>query len=160
MESGGVPPLPPAMTRSASSPTIFSTSTPLNVPTTGTSDASGGKSAMSSTLPTTRSPAPILNRISVVAGVRLTTFSGGLGSSTAVPSSSVSVSGNDAPTDGVALAAGPTEPVASGGIVGRCEAELEQAEVATTTAKANVARTDRERRVANTTGSVSGREWQ
>jgi hypothetical protein len=37
---------------------------------------------------------------------------------------------------------------------------MEQAEVATTTAKANVARTDRERRVANTTGSVSGREWE
>src|ERR687890_488040 len=127
MESGGVPPLPPAITRSASSPTIFSTSTPLNVPTTGTPDASGGKFATSSTLPTTRSPTPSSNRISVVAGVRLTIFFGAAASSSVVPSSSVRVAGNGATAEaeaaadggGVDVAAGRRGPVASGGGVPR-----------------------------------------
>src|SRR5215207_7663861 len=58
---------------------------------------------MSSTLPTTRSPAPRANRISVSAGVRDTIRCGSAGSVTAVPSSSVSVNGYVAATDGTAI---------------------------------------------------------
>jgi hypothetical protein len=88
-----VPPLLPAMTRSGARLTIFSTSMPLNVPTTGTVDASAGKFAMSSTFPTTLSPAPMAKRISVSAGVNETTFAGSAGSVTATPSSPARVIG-------------------------------------------------------------------
>src|SRR5215212_552486 len=128
--SGGVPLLPPAMTRSVPNPTIFSTSTPSNRPTTGTLSASGGYFAGSSTLPTTRSPAPIAKRTSVSAGVSDTILSGSPASVTTVPSSSVREIGNDglgaiddwAEGAPVAVAAGNSEPVASGGVVGRADA--------------------------------------
>src|SRR2546423_11705201 len=64
-----------------------------------------------------RSAAPSLNRISVVAGVRDTTFVGSAGTVTLVPSSSVSVSGNDG--TGVPVTTGAVDAVASGGIVVR-----------------------------------------
>ena len=88
-----VRPTPAEMTRSGSSATICSMSTPSNLATIGTSAASGGKLATSSTLPTTRSPAPIVNRISVVAGVSETIFWGSAAIVTSVPSSSVRVTG-------------------------------------------------------------------
>src|SRR5262245_61207743 len=65
---------------------------------------------MSSTLPTTRSPAPSANRISVSAGVRDTIFCGSAGRVSSVPSSSVRVIGNAA----AAEAEGATDPGATG----------------------------------------------
>src|SRR4051812_1992949 len=118
------------MTRSEPNPTIFSTSTPSNRPTTGTLSASGGYLAGSSTLPTRLSPAPIAKRTSVSAGVSDTILSGAPASVTTVPSSSVREIGYDGlgAIDGwadramVAVAAGNSEPVASGGVVGRGDA--------------------------------------
>src|SRR6185369_1240674 len=55
--------------------------------------ASSGKLATSSTLPTTREPTPSANRVSVVAGVSETIFRGSDWIVTAVPSSSVTVTG-------------------------------------------------------------------
>src|SRR4051794_31685200 len=55
--------------------------------------------------PTTRSPTPSANRVSVAAGVSETIFFGSAGIVTEVPSSSVRVSGNR-PTDGAAVAVG------------------------------------------------------
>src|SRR5262245_17155549 len=67
---------------------------------------------MSSTLPTTRSPAPSANRISVSAGVRETIRCGSAGRVTEVPSSSVRVTGNAAAA--VAGADGAAEVLALG----------------------------------------------
>src|SRR6185312_12626615 len=86
-------PAPPETTRSAPAATIFSTSTPAKVATWGIELASGGKLATSSTLPTTREPTPSANRVSVVAGVSETIFWGSDWIVTAVPSSSVTVTG-------------------------------------------------------------------
>src|SRR4051794_41863797 len=55
--------------------------------------------------PTTRSPSPSANSVSVAAGVSETIFFGSAGIVTEVPSSSVRVSGNR-PTDGAAVAVG------------------------------------------------------
>src|SRR3954467_5216114 len=55
--------------------------------------------------PTTRSPTPSANRVSVAAGVSETIFLGSAGIVTEVPSSSVRVSGNRA-TDGAGVAVG------------------------------------------------------
>src|SRR3954447_22585653 len=120
MASGGVNVLPPAMTRSASRPTIFSTSTDPNFATFGIFAAAAGYEAGSSTFATIRSPSPRENRISVVAGVSDTILCGSALISTDVPSSSVTVSGNAAAADGdaVAVAAGTVEPVAVGVVVG------------------------------------------
>src|SRR3990170_8923450 len=71
---------------------------------------------MSSTLATTRSATPRAKRVSVAAGVSETMRWGSAGISTAVPSSSVIVTGNVGA--GVAVAAGTTEDVAPGGTVG------------------------------------------
>src|SRR5947209_8589066 len=119
------------MTRSAPAATIFSTSTPLNVPTIGTPLAAGGKFAMSSTLPTTLGPAPIAKRISVSAGVSDTTLRGSAFRATVVPSSSVRLVGKagDGDADGgaVTVRGGRSEPVASGGTDGRGVAPPPQA---------------------------------
>ena len=90
--SAGVKPSPPATTRSAPASTTFSVSTEEKVATSGRAAASAGKSLPSS-VATIRSPAPRSNRISVVAGVSETIFCGAAASVTAVPSSSVSVTG-------------------------------------------------------------------
>ena len=74
--SGGLKLEPPAITRSAPRPTIFSTSTEPNFATSGTSPPRAGRRVKSSTLPTTRSPSPSANSVSVAAGVRLTIFCG------------------------------------------------------------------------------------
>src|SRR6266850_5468282 len=129
---------------------------------------------MSSTLPTTRSPAPMANRISVSAGVSDTIFWGSLLSSTFVAASSVRVigktlvGGTDAARDspGVAVVAGKREPVASTGVVGRGVDPPLQAD--RTTARTTVARIGRRRvaesatwgeRKAGTSGSRS-RGWR
>src|SRR5690349_6744726 len=103
-----VRPAPPETTRSAPRDTIFSTSTPEKVATTGIELASGGKLATSSTFPTTRDPTPSANSVSVVAGVSDTIFRGSDGIVTAVPSSSVMVTGNagGAVGSGVGVGAG------------------------------------------------------
>ncbi len=142
--SGGVPKLPPAMTRSGWSPTIFSVSTPWNVATTGSEWASGGKSATSSTLATTRSPAPSLKRISVAAGVRDTILVGSAASATEVPSSSVRVAGKAGAGVavgsgvGAAVGAGVAEATASDGpaLAAWLEPEPELVQAPTTTARA------------------------
>ena len=61
---------------------------------------------MSSTFATTRSPAPIANRVSVAAGVRDTIRRGSAAIVTAVPSSSVMVTGNAGAGVGLGVAAG------------------------------------------------------
>jgi hypothetical protein len=148
--SAGVPPLPPAITRSVFRPTIFSTSIVAKSPTSGTLSAAGGNPAGSWTLPTTRSPAPMANRTSVSAGVSETILSGSAASLTIVPSSSVRLTGKAGPgemaaSDGgtVAVAAGTRAPVASGGIVGRGDPLLEQAARARTVAAVATARAAR-----------------
>ena len=78
---------------------------------------------MSSTLPTTRFPAPIANSVSVAAGVSETILCGSDGIRTCVPSSSVTVTGKAGAGVGggagaVAVSAGTVEVVASGGAVG------------------------------------------
>ena len=72
---------------------------------------------MSSTFATTRSPAPIVNRISVVAGVSETIFWGSAAMVTSVPSSSVRVTGKAAPDvgDGAALTGGAVGTAGRGG---------------------------------------------
>ncbi len=67
--SGGLKPLPPAMTRSAPRLTIFSTSTDPNLATTGSAVGGGRVRGEVLDLGDVRSPAPMANRISVVAGV-------------------------------------------------------------------------------------------
>jgi hypothetical protein len=68
-------------------------------------------------LPTIRSRAPSANRVSVVAGVSETIFSGCFAIVTLVPSSSVRVSGNaTAAADGLAGSDGTGVPVAAGAI--------------------------------------------
>src|SRR4051794_7464712 len=126
------------MTRSASRPTIFSTSTDPNFATFGIFAAAAGYDAGSSTLATILSPSPSENRISVVAGVSDTIFCGSALISTDVPSSSVTVSGYAGAADGdeVAVAAGTVEPVAVGEIVGSAAGD---AHAATTTASAATA---------------------
>src|SRR4051794_39208028 len=109
------------MTRSASRPTIFSTSTDPNFATFGILAAAAGYDAGSSTLATILSPRPSEKRISVVAGVSETMRCGSALISTDVPSSSVTVSGKAAAAadgDEVAVAAGTVEPVAAGVVVG------------------------------------------
>jgi hypothetical protein len=96
MASGGVKKLPPANTRSGSSATTFSMSTPSKVATSGMSPASGGYRKKSWPLPTTRSPRPRANNVSVVAGVSETITSGSASISMVVPSSSVRVTGKAA----------------------------------------------------------------
>src|SRR5690349_14925759 len=107
-------PAPPDTTRSAPSETIFSTSTPEKVATTGIDDASGGKLATSSTLPTTRDPTPSANSVSVVAGGSDTIFCGSAAIVTAVPSSAVAVTGKagGAVGSGVGVGAGVTNGAA------------------------------------------------
>jgi hypothetical protein len=106
---------------------------------------------MSSTLPTTRSPAPIAYRISVSAGVRDTIFCGSAASSSVVPSSSVRLTGNAGPGDAaaaadggtVAVAGGTSAPVASGGVLGRVVAAGEQAARTRTVAAVAIVRAAR-----------------
>ena len=113
--SGGLKLLPPAITRSVPMPTIFSTSTEPNLATSGTSATSGGKGVNSSTLPTTLSPTPSANRISVAALVIDAILVGAAGSVTSVPSSSVSVSGKVGAGVGVAVGASVGSGVATDG---------------------------------------------
>jgi hypothetical protein len=65
-------------------------------------------------LPTTRSPRPRANSVSVAAGVSETMCCGSAGIVTLVPSSSVSVSGNAATAEGLSLGAGVRVAVATG----------------------------------------------
>src|SRR4051794_17356290 len=76
MASGGLKLSPPAITRSGSRLTIFSTSTEPNFATSGMSFAAAGYGVKSSTLPLIRSPTPSANRVSVAAGGRGTIVSG------------------------------------------------------------------------------------
>src|SRR4029079_18714881 len=99
-------PVPPETTRSAPRVTIFSTSTPVKVATSGTVAASAGQFATSWTLPTTREPTPSANRVSVTAGVSETIFWGSAAMVTAVPSSSVIVTGKAGGAVGARVAVG------------------------------------------------------
>ena len=93
IDSGGLKLLPPAITRSVPSATIFSTSTEPNLATSGMPAAASGYGLKSSTLPTIRSPTPSANRVSVAAGVRDTIFVGSAGMVAEPSSSSVSSTG-------------------------------------------------------------------
>src|SRR3954465_11888776 len=107
---------PPAITRPGWSPTTLSTATLAWTATSGSGDASGGYMNGSDERPTTRSPSPSANSVSVAAGGSETIFFGSAGAGetiffgsagivTEVPSSSVRVSGNRA-TDGAGVAVG------------------------------------------------------
>ena len=101
--TSGLVRLASAITRSERRATIFSTSTPEKVATSGIEWASLGKSAMSWTLPTTFEPAPTANRISVAAGESDTIRSGAVWIRTVFWRSSVRVSGKVGLGEGAAV---------------------------------------------------------
>src|SRR5512143_4108404 len=112
---------------------------------------------MSCTFPTTRDPAPIANRVSVVAGVSDTIRWGSPLIVTGVPSSSVSVSGKDG-----ADVAGPDVgriEVAPGSTVGALDGEVVQpaASSAMATSVGAIRKRRGERGVGRTAMGVSTR---